>query len=125
MRFTNAARATMAVGVAGLLAAGWGAPVAMAADATGTSQSIRTERAGAYFWDHGDSFSVSDYKKDGLGARAYLTVGSRKYSVYAGGGVNDTNEKDLDIKEGTVWLQLCYTQDTADVKCSGTQKGIA
>ncbi|MGW6455940.1 hypothetical protein ACWF94_08415 [Streptomyces sp. NPDC055078] len=117
----SAARATV-VGIATLAAFGAGMSTASA----GTTQSIRTERAGAYFYDWGDQLRVSDYKKDGLGARAYLTWGSNKASVHANGGVNDSAEKDLNLKEGTtVWLTLCYTDKGEDVQCSAPQKGVA
>ncbi|NJQ03605.1 hypothetical protein [Streptomyces zingiberis] len=92
----------------------------------GRTVSIRTDRAGAYFYHHSESLVVSDYRADGYGARAYLTWGGRKVSVYAGGGRNSTDEKRLAIAEGTpVWLQLCYTQRGRNVRCGSTHKGYA
>ncbi|WP_030543138.1 hypothetical protein [Streptomyces albus] len=94
--------------------------------AQGRTVSFRTPRAGAYFYDFREKLVVSDYKADGYGARAYLTWGSHRASVYAGGGRNSTDEKDLSIKEGTpVWLQLCTTKRGKNLRCTKTRKGYA
>ncbi|MCC3650862.1 hypothetical protein LIX60_05095 [Streptomyces sp. S07_1.15] len=94
--------------------------------ARGRTVSFRTHRAGAYFYHFREKLVVSDYKADGYGARAYLTWGSRRASVYAGGGRNSTDEKDLRIKEGTpVWLQLCTTKRGKNLRCTKTRKGYA
>ncbi|MBQ0985260.1 hypothetical protein KBZ10_12155 [Streptomyces sp. F63] len=94
--------------------------------ARGRTVSFRTPRAGAYFYHFREKLVVSDYKADGYGARAYLTWGSRRASVYAGGGRNSTDEKDLSIREGTpVWLQLCTTKRGKNLRCTKTRKGYA
>ncbi|MDJ1137968.1 hypothetical protein [Streptomyces iconiensis] len=120
MRLSKAVGRAAVVGIATLATFGVSTTTASA----GVTQSIRTERAGAWFYHYGDVLVASDYKKDGIGARAILTWGGNKVVVTANGGVNDSEEKDLNIKEGTtVWLQLCYTGGSTS--CSAVQKGIA
>ena len=77
-------------------------------------------------WYHGtNTLHVGDYRADGIGARAYLTRGGDKVSVYAN-GENKGQDKHLGIREGTtVWLQLCYTRAGKNYQCSATKKGVA
>jgi hypothetical protein len=107
MNLSKAACSAVLACTAALTAVATGTSNALAVEQYGTTQSIRTERSGAYFYDfagtrHPDSedLRVSDYKADGYGARAYLTWGDNKVSVYTNRGGKD-------------------------VRCSRTQKGIA
>lgn len=92
----------------------------------GTTASIRTQRGAVYFYHWGDKLRVSDYKKDGYGVRGYLIANGKKYSVYTGAGKDTGHEKTINLREGTrVFIQLCYTKNAADVKCSRTVEGQA
>jgi len=113
-------RSVAAAAAVAMLAAGTPAAVA------GVTQSIRTERSGAYFYHYGDELVVSDYMADGLGARAYLTWGGNRVTVYTNQGKDTSDERNLDLREGTaVWLQLCWTDNGQNIRCSQSQKGIA
>jgi hypothetical protein len=133
MNFSKA-RCGLVLGcIATLTAVGTGTPHALTVEQYGTTQSIRTERSGAYFYDFAGTnqpksevLRVSDYKVDGYGARAYLTWHDNKIAVYTNKGVNTYDEKTINIREGTtVWLQLCFTNNGKNVRCSGTQRGVA
>lgn len=94
--------------------------------AQGTTASIRTQRGAVYFYHWGDKLRVSDYLKDGYGVRGYLIANGKKYSVYTGAGKDTGHEKTVNLPEGTpVFIQLCYTKNAANVKCSGTVPGRA
>ncbi|MEU4495578.1 hypothetical protein OG729_38510 [Streptomyces sp. NBC_00210] len=125
MTFGNTARKTALAATAALAMTGICASTSMAAEAMGATAVIRTSRSAAY-WYHGtNTLHVGDYKADGIGARAYLTWGGNKVSVYAN-GENKGQDKHLSIREGTtVWLQLCYTREGKNYQCSATKKGVA
>lgn len=121
-----------AAAVAVALALTWGAlaiPTAEAdqqADAASKTVAIRTKRGAVYFYSYGDVLHVGDYYKDGLGIRGYAIANGKRYTAYTNEGLNSVDDKNLNFKEGTpVWIQLCYTNNGKNVKCSGTVKGYA
>jgi hypothetical protein len=120
---------TSVAAAAAVAAIAAGSPAAVAApdhQTYGVTQSIRTERSGTYFYHWGDELVVSDYMADGLGARAYLTWGGNRVTVYTNRGKDTSDRRNLNLREGTaVWLQLCWTDDGENIRCSQAQKGIA
>jgi hypothetical protein len=117
-------RTTVVVGAVALMTLGIGTPNAVA----GQSQQIRTERAGASFWDFGEDLVASDYKDDdGYSARAYLTWEDGNEWVTTDNGDDvDSSERSFDIEENTtVTLTLCYIKDGKVDRCSRPQQAIA
>lgn len=93
---------------------------------SGKTVSIRTKRGAVYFYSYGDVLHVGDYYEDGLGIRGYAVANGKRYTAYTNDGLNSGDDTNLNFKEGTpVWIQLCYTDNGEDVKCSGMVKGYA
>jgi hypothetical protein len=126
MQLRKAGRVTALFAAAALVGA-TAAPSAYAdAHAEGTPQQIKTKRSSALFYDIDEDLEARDIRADGYGARAYLRFGGHTSSAYANNGEGDRDVVDLNIPEGmTVYLQLCYTKNGVDVKCSKPQKGFA
>jgi len=123
---THRGRLAAAVLALALLVFGLSAPDALA----GTNQAIQTEKGSVYFDHYGEYLTACDKKYDGQGVRAYLYWSSTKtgkvtdYDSY--GGETLCEGVNLSIPEGTtVWLQMCYTDNKVDVKCSKTQRAEA
>lgn len=125
MQFRHAGRAAALTGAVALVAVGGSASAAYAADTAGAPEQIKTSRGSALFYDIDENLEARDLRKDGRGARAYLTWNGHTSSAHASG--KDTRDVvDLNIPEGTtVYLKLCYTDNGRDVSCSATQKGVA
>jgi len=112
--------------IAALTALGISVPSASA----GQSEEISTERGSVVFLANGERLLAHDEKRDGYGVRAVLTwndeFGGHTASVTDGSSSGGPARRNLSFPERkTVWLQLCYTKNGAQGKCSLTQRAVA
>ena len=96
----------------------------------GQDEAIETDKGEVYFDHHGEWLTACDTWYDGRGVRAYLhwssTESASVTDTSSYGGATLCEGTNLSIPEGTtVWLQMCYTNNLIDVRCSDSQRAEA
>jgi hypothetical protein len=108
-----------------------GVAVSVPAASAGEDEVIRTKRGLVKFQPSGDYLIAYDTLRDGYGVYAKLTwndsndVGHER-KIHDPDSTAGPPHRNLSLHERTtVWLEMCYTKNGDDVKCSLSQRAKA